>query len=112
MSEVLKECPFCGAELFEGKNVHHKSVMRHPYNTDCPLSEASWLNTAGFHDIWNRRTQPDKPPLNCDGCVHNGYSMSGKYLGGKICKCYACRRNPYTADNYAHKLEVVTNEKM
>jgi len=47
--------------------------------------------------------QPDNPPLNCDGCVHNGYSMLGKYLGGS--KCYACRRNPYTADNYAHKLE-------
>ena len=64
MNEKLKPCPFCDAELFEGKNVHHKNVMRHPYKTDCPLSVASWLDTAGFHERWNCRTQPDDPPLD------------------------------------------------
>ena len=66
MSE-LKPCPFCEAELFEGQNAHHKSVMRHPYNPSCPLSEAAWIDSPGFRERWNRRAQPAEPMTNTGG---------------------------------------------
>lgn len=65
MSE-LKPCPYCEAELFAGTNVHHKSVMRHPYNPSCPLSEATWIDSPGFRDRWNRRAAPANEPLTLE----------------------------------------------
>lgn len=60
-------CPFCGMKLFGGTNIHRKATMRHPYNSDCPLSEAEFLDTPGFHDRWNRRPSPENKALAlCD----------------------------------------------
>lgn len=53
----LKPCPFCKEELFPGTNVHKKTVLRHPYNPKCPLSEAQFLDTPGFRESWNRRAE-------------------------------------------------------
>ena len=57
----LKPCPFCQAELFQGKNIHRKNVMRHPYNPKCPLSEAHFLDNPAFRENWNNRAEPNEP---------------------------------------------------
>jgi hypothetical protein len=62
MSEVLRECPFCGSKLFSGKSAYGKAIMHHPYCTSCPLSEFDFTDTPGFREHWNSRAQPDNPP--------------------------------------------------
>lgn len=47
----------------------------------------------------------DNPAQTCAGCEHDGISKGGQYLGGKICPCYGCRRNPNTPDAYVRKPE-------
>lgn len=89
---VAIPCPFCLCDLFAGKNVHGKDVMRHPYQTNCPISEASWIDNPGFRERWNRRADLrgiDKRTLIfADGeCPKCGEMCSNGGDGPLKCKC-------------------------
>jgi Lar family restriction alleviation protein len=116
MSE-LKVCPFCGgkAEIISfpvfdttGGRIYSSETADKKYYVQCK-SCATQCGALEYDTpdkaitAWNRRAQPDNPPSPCENCIHDGFSKSGRYLSGWDNPCYGCRRNPYTADNYAHR---------
>ena len=68
MSE-LKPCPFCGGEAILESNKLRYGTIHSAYCQKCG-AEITGFSEHEAVAAWNRRAQPDEPPVRCAECAN------------------------------------------